>query len=166
MFLDEPNFCDESSSEIKHKISLKVPSKLWEDMRDKAKKYYTGRGKYSQLVNDALEHFINFSELQSIDWDNPDEDDSFMELVTQIRLGANMKDLNPNPIQVYIRDDLMMQLVDLEASIKGARKLLSLHIKPAVIRRAVGRWMFADFPFIQKMKQERVLSTRGQNDVT
>ncbi len=152
MFLDE--FIDNKTKEeeIKHKVSIKFPSDLWGKMRDMAQATYSGRGKISQLVNDALNHFLNNLEIESIDWTDADSDDRFIELVTQIRLGAQMKNLNPNAVQVFIKEELMQRLIDVDASVRGAKRLMQYHIRPALIRRAASQWMHADKNFLEKLK--------------
>tara|TARA_B110000879_G_scaffold81488_1_gene113081 strand:- start:945 stop:1412 length:468 start_codon:yes stop_codon:yes gene_type:complete len=152
MFLDEFDGSLQSKSEVKHKVSIKFPSELWGNMRDMAKEHYSGRGKISQLVNDALEHFLNNLEVDRIDWDNPEGNDNFIELVTQIRLGAQMKNLNPHAVQVFIKDEIMNMVIDVDASIRGAKRLMQYHIRPALIRRAASQWMHADKQFLDRIK--------------
>jgi hypothetical protein len=152
MFLDSPQIKKNKSETAKKKITIKVPLDLWDKLRLIAKENYSGRGKQSQLINDAVAHFLKISNFQSIDWSDPLSDDLFLEIATHIRLGANMKNLNPNPVQAFIRIELYKDLVELESSIKGAKQLLDYHVKPAVIRRAISQWMYADKSFLQKIK--------------
>ena len=152
MFLDEFDNKPSIEAELKHKVSIKFPTSLWNSMREMAKAHYSGRGKISQLVNDALNHFLVNLDIKSINWEYPDSDDSFIELVTQIRLGAQMKNLNPNAVQVFIKDDLMNQIIDIDASIRGSKRLMQYHIRPALIRRAASQWMHADKDFLEKLK--------------
>ena len=56
MFLERPKEIDNQLKKQK-KITLRVPDKLWSSIQEKAKREYEGRGKQSQLVNEALEHF-------------------------------------------------------------------------------------------------------------
>jgi hypothetical protein len=154
MFLDDVDSLQNDEAEIKHKVSIKFPSGLWEKMREMANELYKGRGKISQLVNDALEHFLNNLEIESIDWDDPDSNDKYIELVTQIRLGAQIKNLNPNAVQVFIKDSTMNKLIDVDASIRGSKRLMQIHIRPALIRRAASQWMHVDKAFLDSLKQK------------
>lgn len=69
---------------------------------------------------------------------------SFINLLTQIKLGANMKNIGSNPVQANIDLYLIEKLTDLEIKIKSSRKMLDVHIKPAIIRMALSQWMYAD----------------------
>ena len=153
MFLNEYETEEVSEKEIKHRLSIRFPIELWGKMRDMAKEHYSGRGKTSQLINDALEHFLNNLQVDGIDWSNPENDDNFLELVTQIRLGAQMKNLNPHPAHLYISDTNMQRVIDLDASIRGAEMLMQIHIRPAIIRRAAMQWMHADKVFLDTVKE-------------
>lgn len=152
MFLDDTYEKFNEKISQKHKISLRVPESLWKKIQEKALTEYEGRGKQSQLVVDAIWHFLKNARLDSIDWSCPDEDYDFIELATQIRMGASMKNLSPNPVQTHITDELYEALIDIESKIKGARKMLDVHIKPAIIRRALSQWMYADKKFLSTAK--------------
>lgn len=143
MFLERP-VEKESISQKQKKITLRVPDKLWNSIQEKARAEYSGRGKQSQLVNEALEHFFKSASVGEINWSNPADDYVLINLLTQIKLGANMKNIGSNPVQANINLQLMEQLIDLELNIKSTRKMLDVHIKPAIIRMALSQWMFAD----------------------
>ena len=143
MFLERPQ--EKTSVSLKQKkITLRVPEKLWNSIQEKAKEEYSGRGKQSQLVNEALEHFFKASSVDEINWSNPSDDYVLINLLTQIKLGANMKNIGSNPVQANIYLHLMEKLISLEINIKSSRKMLDVHIKPAIIRMALSQWMFAD----------------------
>ncbi len=55
-----------------------------------------------------------------------------------------MKNNGINPVQANIDLHLIEKLTDLEIRIKSARKMLDVHIKPAIIRMALSQWMYAD----------------------
>ena len=59
-----------------------------------------------------------------------------------------MKNIGVNPVQANIDIHLMEKLIDLELNIKSSRKMLEVHIKPAVIRMALSQWMYADRKFL------------------
>jgi hypothetical protein len=147
MFLERPKEKDVKSNTQK-KITLRVPDKLWASIQDKAKNEYEGRGKQSQLVNEALEHFFKSAAVDDINWSNPSDDYVLINLLTQIKLGAMMKNIGINPVQANIDIHLMEKLIDLELNIKSSRKMLEVHIKPAVIRMALSQWMYADRKFL------------------
>jgi hypothetical protein len=149
MFLERP-IEKETSLQQQKKITLRVPDKLWSSIQEKAKVEYSGRGKQSQLVNEALEHFFKSATVEEIDWKNPSDDYVLINLLTQIKLGANMKNIGPNPVQANIKVELMEKLIDLELNIKSTRKMLEVHIKPAIIRMALSQWMFADRKFLKE----------------
>lgn len=152
MFLERPH--EKESKTIKQKkITLRVPDKLWNSIQEKAKEEYTGKGKQSQLVNEALEHFFKSSSVEDIKWDNPSDDYVLINLLTQIKLGANMKNIGANPVQANVNLDLMEKLITLELNIKNSRKMLDVHIKPAIIRMALSQWMFADRKLLKKFKE-------------
>ncbi len=143
MFLERPK--EEIQPErLQKKITLRIPEKLWQSIQEKAKNEYQGRGKQSQLVNEALEHFFKSASVDDINWDNASDDYVLINLLTQIKLGANMKNIGSNPVQANIDLYLIEKLTDLEIKIKSSRKMLDVHIKPAIIRMALSQWMYAD----------------------
>lgn len=148
MFLERPK--EKESRAIKQKkITLRVPDKLWSSIQEKAKNEYQGRGRQSQLVNEALEHFFKSSSVDSINWASADDDYVLINLLTQIKLGAMMKNIGKNPVQANIDMHLMDKMINLELNIKVSRKMLDVHIKPAIIRMALSQWMYADRKFLQ-----------------
>ena len=62
-----------------------------------------------------------------------------------------MKNIGANPVQANINIELMEKLIDLELNIKSGRKMLDVHIKPAVIRMALSQWMYADRKFLKNI---------------
>lgn len=149
MFLERPKETPVKSVKQK-KITIRVPDKLWTSIQEKAKNEYEGRGKQSQLVNEALEHFFKSSSIDNINWVNSTDDYVLINLLTQIKLGALMKNIGKNPVQANIDNHLMDKLIDLELNIKATRKMLDVHIKPAVIRMALSQWMYADRRFLNE----------------
>jgi len=148
MFLERPKE-KEVKLTTQKKITLRVPDKLWSSIQEKAKNEYEGRGKQSKLVNEALEHFFKSSSVDDINWSNSSDDYVLINLLTQIKLGAMMKNIGANPVQANIDIHLMEKLIDLELNIKSSRKMLEVHIKPAVIRMALSQWMYADRKFLK-----------------
>jgi len=149
MFLERPKEKEENSIKQK-KITLRVPEKLWSSIQEKAKIEYTGKGKQSQLVNEALEHFFKSAAVDDINWENPSDDYVLINLLTQIKLGANMKNIGAYPVQANINLNLLEKLITLELNIKSTRKMLDVHIKPAILRMALSQWMFADRKLYRK----------------
>lgn len=153
MFLERPKD-DKVPERLQKKITLRIPEKLWNSIQEKAKNEYEGRGKQSQLVNEALEHFFKSSSVDDIDWDNASDDYVLINLLTQIKLGANMKNNGSNPVQANIDMHLIEKLTDLEIKIKSTRKMLDVHIKPAIIRMALSQWMYADRRLFRELVNE------------
>lgn len=149
MFLDRPQEA-KIKAITKEKITLRVPDKLWISLQKKAKSEYLGRGKQSQLVNEALRYFFDSASIESINWGNSTDDYVLINLLTQVKLGATMKNLGCNPVQASIDKVLMDKLIDLELNIKGARIMLDVHIKPAILRIALSQWMYADRRFLKE----------------
>ena len=143
MFLDRPKE-EKVSSKTQKKITLRIPDKLWSAVQKKAKTEYEGRGKQSQLVNEALEHFFKSSSVDDIDWSNASDDYVLINLLTQIKLGATMKNIESNPVQANIDLLWIEKLTELELNIKSIRKMLDVHIKPAIIRMALSQWLYMD----------------------
>tara|TARA_R110002126_G_scaffold222360_3_gene367548 strand:- start:6545 stop:6991 length:447 start_codon:yes stop_codon:yes gene_type:complete len=143
MFLERPKE-EKVSSKTQKKITLRIPEKLWNAVQKKAKNEYEGRGKQSQLVNEALEHFFKSSSVDDIDWSNASDDYVLINLLTQIKLGATMKNIGSNPVQANIDLLWIEKLTELELNIKSIRKMLDVHIKPAIIRMALSQWLYMD----------------------
>lgn len=148
MFLERPKEQKIIINEQK-KITLRVPEKLWASIQEKARKEYSGRGKQSQLVNEALEHFFKSTAVDDINWQNTSNDYVLINLLTQIKLGAMMKNTGANPVQANIDMINFEKLIDLEINIKSSRKMLDVYIKPAIIRMALSQWMYADRNFLR-----------------
>jgi hypothetical protein len=153
MFLERPQD-EKTPSRLQKKITLRIPEKLWNSIQEKAKNEYQGRGKQSQLVNEALEHFFKSAAVDDIDWDNVSDDYVLINLLTQIKLGATMKNNGINPVQANIDLHLIEKLTDLELKIKSSRKMLDVHIKPAIIRMALSQWIYADRQFIRMLAEK------------
>lgn len=153
MFLERPKE-QTSNLQKQKKITLRVPDKLWKAIQEKAKNEYSGRGKQSQLVNEALEHFFKSSSVDDINWSNSSNDYVLINLLTQIKLGAMMKNIGSNPVQANIDMKNIEKLIDLELNIKGSRKMLEVHIKPAILRMALSQWMYADRNFLLNSERE------------
>lgn len=153
MFLERPKE-QKGCLKKQKKITLRVPEKLWTSIQEKAKKEYSGRGKQSQLVNEALEHFFKSSSVDDINWNNSSDDYVLINLLTQIKLGAMMKNIGSNPVQANIDMHNIEKLIDLELNIKNSRKMLEVHIKPAIIRMALSQWMYADRKFLKDIASE------------
>lgn len=118
-------------------------------IQKKSQEEYTGQGKQSQLVNEALEHFFISTSVDEINWSNPSDDYVLINLLTQIKLGAMMKNIGKNPVQVNVNIVHIEKLIDLELKIKTSRKMLDVFIKPAIIRMALSQWMYADRSFVK-----------------
>jgi hypothetical protein len=153
MFLERPQD-EKTPSRLQKKITLRIPEKLWNSIQEKAKNEYQGRGKQSQLVNEALKHFFKSASVDDIDWDNVSDDYVLINLLTQIKLGATMKNNGINPVQANIDLDLIEKLTDLELKIKSSRKMMDVHIKPAIIRMALSQWIYADRQFIRMLAEK------------
>ena len=147
MFLERPKEKD-FQMKTQKKITLRVPDKLWAAIQEKAKNEYVGRGKQSQLVNEALEYFFKSTSVEDINWNNSSDDYTLINLLTQIKLGSNMKNIGIHPVQANIDVHIMEKFINLELNIKSSRKLLEVYIKPAVIRMALSQWMYADRKFL------------------
>ena len=65
-----------------------------------------------------------------------------------------MKNNGSNPVQANIDIHLIDKLTDLEIKIKSTRKMLDVHIKPAIIRMALSQWMYADRRFLRELSYE------------
>lgn len=153
MFLERPKE-EKTNLKKQKKITLRVPDKLWASIQEKAKKEYSGKGKQSQLVNEALEHFFKSASVDDINWSNSSDDYVLINLLTQIKLGAMMKNIGSNPVQANIDINNIEKLIDLELNIKSSRKMLEVHIKPAIIRMALSQWMYADRKFLKNIVSE------------
>lgn len=153
MFFERPSE-KKITAVTQRKITIRLPEKLWSSIQDKAKLEYHGRGKQSQLVNEALEHFFKSASVADIHWNNTDDDYVLINLLTQIKLGANMKNIGNYPVQANIRTELLDQLVNLELNIKNSRKMLDVHIKPAIIRMALSQWMYVDRNLIRTSRSQ------------
>ena len=65
-----------------------------------------------------------------------------------------MKNIGSNPVQANIDLHNIEKLIDLELNIKNSRKMLEVHIKPAIIRMALSQWMYADRKFLKDIASE------------
>lgn len=153
MFLERPKEKN-IKTKTQKKITIRVPDKLWTSIQEKARSEYKGRGKQSRLVNEALEHFFLSASVDDINWIDSSNDYALINLLTQIKLGAMMKNIGANPVQANIDIHLIEKLINLELNIKGSRKMLDVYIKPAVIRMALSQWMYADRSFLKGVAHE------------
>lgn len=150
MFLERP-VNDNQILNKSRKITFRVPKKLWLLVQEKAKKEYKGKGKQSKLVNEALEHFFKNSSVDDINWDNISSDYILINFLTQIRLGANVKNIGHYPVQANILNSLYDKLNDLEINVRKMKEMLDVRVKPAILRMSLSQWLYADRNLIRNL---------------
>jgi hypothetical protein len=117
----------------KQVISIRFTDKIKKLLKDRANIDYSGRGKISSLVNDALRYYLFCAE--SINWGMYEKDADYIELLDDINEGVNQKDLI-EPTKIFVEQAVYESLVKLENRLRLTEPNLR-DVRAGLIRKAV-----------------------------
>lgn len=114
-------------------VCVRFPTDIKENLRKQAEKDYTGRGKQSLLIEDAVNYYLYT--LSDINWAEYERDPDYAELIDDIYEGLNQGPLE-GATQVFLTDETKNKILDVEKKIKLTRPLMK-DVRTGLIRKAV-----------------------------
>ncbi|WP_133137546.1 hypothetical protein [Legionella rowbothamii] len=124
-----------SSPQKKEKwlVCIRFPKDIKEKLKIQADKEYSGRGKQSLLIEDAVKYYLYT--LAEIKWAEYEKDLDYCELIDDIYEGLNQGPLE-NATQVFFTEETKNQILELEKKIKLTKPLMK-DVRTGLIRKAV-----------------------------
>tara|TARA_B110000908_G_C9931038_1_gene303943 strand:+ start:144 stop:608 length:465 start_codon:yes stop_codon:yes gene_type:complete len=117
----------------KQRICIRFPEDTKLKLKERAEKDYKGRGKQSELVEDAIKYFLYCA--QSVNWQNYEKDTDYLELIDDISEGLNQSNLG-SPTQVFLTTETVEKLTQLETRVILSKPSLR-DSRTGLIRKAV-----------------------------
>lgn len=114
-------------------VCVRFPLDLKLKLRVQAEEEYYGRGKQSQLIEDAVKYYL-FT-ISNINWVDHERDLDYAELIDDINEGLNQKPLG-NATQVFFSGPVKKEILELEKKIKLTRPMMR-DVRTGLIRKAV-----------------------------
>lgn len=117
----------------KQRICVRFTKDMKELFSARANKDYVGRGKQSQLAEDAINYYL-FCQ-NSINWTEYERDNDYLELIDDIHEGLNYKNLGP-ATQIFISPETYEKLTRLETRVIMSKPELR-DARTGIIRKAI-----------------------------
>lgn len=114
-------------------VCVRFPRDIKEKLNQQAKQDYSGRGKQSLLVEDAIKYYLYT--LNHIKWGEYERDLDYAELIDDIYEGLNQGPLE-NATQVFFSQETKNKILELEKKIKLTSPLMH-DVRAGLIRKAV-----------------------------
>lgn len=114
-------------------VCIRFPKDIKEKLRIQAEEGYTGRGKQSLLIEDAVKYYLYT--LSDIKWANYEKDLDYAELIDDIYEGLNQAPLE-GATQVFFTDETKNRILEIEKKIKLTKPLMK-DVRTGLIRKAV-----------------------------
>lgn len=114
-------------------VCVRLPIDIKEKLKSQSEKDYKGRGKQSQLVEDAIRYYLHT--VSEIKWTDYEKSLDYAELIDDINEGLSQKPLM-NATQIFLSDETMVKILDLEKNIKLTKPLMR-DVRIGLIRKAL-----------------------------
>ena len=114
-------------------VCVRFPIDIKEKLKWQAEKEYTGRGKQSLLIEDAVKYYL-FT-LSDIKWGEYEKDMDYAELIDDIHEGMNQFPLE-GATQIFFSEETKHKILDIEKKIKITAPLIK-DVRTGLIRKAV-----------------------------
>ncbi|KTD32182.1 hypothetical protein Lnau_3093 [Legionella nautarum] len=114
-------------------VCIRFPTDIKEKLRKQADKDYTGKGKQSKLVDDAVNYYIYT--LSEIKWGEYEKDPDYAELIDDIYEGLNQEPLE-GATQVFFTEETKNKILEIEKKVKLTKPLMK-DVRTGLIRKAV-----------------------------
>lgn len=124
-----------TAAETKEKwmVCIRFPTDIKSKLKVQADKDYSGRGKQSALVEDAVKYYLYTC--AKIKWADFERDMDYAELIDDIYEGINQGPLE-NSTQVFFSQGTKTKILEMEKKIKLANPLMK-DVRTGLIRKAV-----------------------------
>ena len=138
--------------EEKWMVCVRFPEDVKVRLREQATKDYTGRGKQSLLVDDAVKYYL-FTQ-SDIKWAEYERDTDYAELIDDIYEGLSQGPLC-NATQVFFSAETKGNILELEKKIKLTNPTIK-DVRTGLIRKAVSmRLSIGDKSFFDSIMQNK-----------
>lgn len=114
-------------------VSIRFPMDIRNKLKTQSAKDYSGRGKQSVLIEDAVRYYLYTA--SDIKWGEYEKDPDYSELIDDIYEGINQKPLG-GATQVFFSNDIKEKILDIEKKIKLTNPLIK-DVRTGLIRKAV-----------------------------
>lgn len=114
-------------------VCIRFPEDVKERLKRQAKKDYTGVGKQSVLIEDAVKYYLYTA--SNIKWADYEKDPDYLELIDDIYEGLNQRPLC-GATQVFFTNETKEKLLEIEKKIKLTNPLIR-DVRTGLIRKAV-----------------------------
>lgn len=114
-------------------VCIRFPADVKERLKIQAEKDYTGRGKQSVLIEDAVKYYLYTA--SNIKWADYEKDPDYLELIDDIYEGINQRPLC-GATQVFFSNETKDKLLEIEKKIKLTDPLIR-DVRTGLIRKAV-----------------------------
>lgn len=114
-------------------VCIRFPKDIKEKLRNQAEASYTGRGKQSLLIEDAVKYYLYT--LSDIKWADYEKDLDYAELIDDIYEGLNQAPLE-GATQVFFTEETKTRILEIEKKIKLTKPLMK-DVRTGLIRKAV-----------------------------
>lgn len=131
-------------------VCIRFPTDIRTKLKKQAEKDYSGRGKQSALVEDAVNYYLYTC--STINWVNYEKDLDYAELIDDIYEGLNQSPLE-NATQVFFTEKTKQKILEIEKKIKLINPLIK-DVRTGLIRKAVSiRLSLGDKAFFDSIMQ-------------
>lgn len=132
-------------------VCIRFPTDIKEKLKRQAEIDYSGRGKQSLLVEDAVKYYLYT--LSDIKWAEYEKDLDYAELIDDIYEGLNQGPLE-GATQVFFTEETKNKILDIEKKIKLTKPLMK-DVRTGLIRKAVSiRLSLGDKTFFEAIMEE------------
>ncbi|MBN9231811.1 MAG: hypothetical protein J0I93_13310 [Legionella sp.] len=114
-------------------VCIRFPKDIKKKLRTQADKDYTGRGKQSLLIEDAVKYYLHT--VSDIKWADHERDLDYIELIDDIQEGLNQAPLE-GATQVFFTEETKNKILEIEKKIKLTKPLMK-DVRTGLIRKAV-----------------------------
>lgn len=114
-------------------VCIRFPKDIKEKLRKQSEIDYTGRGKQSVLIEDAVKYYLYT--LSDIKWGDYEKDLDYAELIDDIFEGLNQAPLE-GATQVFFTEETKNRILEIEKRIKLTKPLIK-DVRTGLIRKAV-----------------------------
>ncbi len=114
-------------------VCIRFPKDIKEKLKTQAENDYSGRGKQSSLIEDAVRYYLYT--LSDIKWTEYEKDLDYLELIDDIYEGLNQAPLE-GATQVFFTDETKNKILEIEKKIKLTKPLMR-DVRTGLIRKAV-----------------------------
>lgn len=132
-------------------VCIRFPTDIKRKLKMQSEKDYVGRGKQSQLIEDAVKYYLYT--LKDIKWADYQKDLDYAELIDDIHEGLNQGPLE-GATQVFFTPELQDKILEIEKRVKLSNPLIR-DVRTGLVRKAVSiRLSLGDKTFFDSIMRD------------